>query len=112
MTIKPLKTIETTGISKVPNHEKHVSVIIEPSPVDQQGNEIYTVPGYNFLKAGSKWVGLALKNQSSRTVTLKRGTVVAHVLAANEIPPKVSTQNHCKSIFCECAPRCAPKCGG
>ena len=49
VTIKPLETIETTGISKVPNHEKHVNVIIEPSPVDQQGNEIYTVPGYNVL---------------------------------------------------------------
>ena len=59
MTIRPLETVETTGISKVPNHEKHVSVITEPSLVDQQGNEIYTVPGYNFLKAGSKWVGMA-----------------------------------------------------
>ena len=90
MTIKPLETIETTGISKVPNHEKCVNVIIEPSPVDWQGNEIYTVPGYNFLKAGSKQVGLALRNLSSRTVTLKRGTVVAHISAANEIPPMLA----------------------
>ena len=74
------------GISKVPNHEKCVNVIIEPSPVDWQGSGIYTVPGYNFLKAGSKWVGLALRNLSSRTVTLKRGTVVAHM---NEIQPRL-----------------------
>ena len=55
--------------------------------MDWQGNEIYTVPGYNFLKAGSKRVGMALLNLSSRTVTLKRGTVVAHVTSANEISP-------------------------
>ena len=47
------------------------------------------VPDYNFLKVGSKWVGLALRNLSHRTVTLKRGTFVAHVSAANEIPPKL-----------------------
>ena len=87
MKIKPLGTIENTGISKVPNHEKCANVIIEPLPVDQQGNEVYTVPGYNFLKASSKWVGLALRNLSSRTVTLERGTVVAHISAVNEILP-------------------------
>ena len=32
-------------------------------------------------------MGLALRNLSSRTVTLKRGTAVAHVSAVNEIPP-------------------------
>ena len=89
MTIRPLETIETTLISKVPNHEKHINVIIEPSPIDWQGNEIYTVPGYNFCKPGCKWMGMALRNLSSRTITLKRGTVVAHVIAANEIPPKL-----------------------
>ena len=57
VTIKPLETIETTGISKVPNDEKHVNVITEPLLVDQQGNEVYTVPGYDFPKSGSKWVG-------------------------------------------------------
>ena len=34
VTIKPLEMIKTTGISKVPNHKKHVNVIIEPSQVD------------------------------------------------------------------------------
>ena len=90
VTIRPLETIETIGISKVPNHGKYVSVIIEPSPVDWQGNEIYTVPGYYFLKAGSKWVGMAQRNLWSRTVTLKRGTVVAHVTVVNEILPKLT----------------------
>ena len=90
VTIRPLKTIETMGICKVPNHEKCANVIIEPSLVDWLGNEIYTVPGYNFLKAGSKWLGLALRNLSSGTVTLKTETVVAHVTTVNEIPPNLA----------------------
>ena len=35
----------------------------------------------------SGWVGL---KKSSRTVTLKRGTVVAHISVVNEIPPKLA----------------------
>ena len=35
-------------------------------------------------------MGLAFRNLSSRTVTLKRGTVVAHVSAVHEIPPKLA----------------------
>ena len=50
--IKPFDTIKTMGISKVPNHEKCIDIIIEPSPVDRQGNEVYTVPGYDSLIAG------------------------------------------------------------
>ena len=37
VTIKPWKQLNS-GISKVLNHEKHVNVITEPSPVDRQGN--------------------------------------------------------------------------
>ena len=106
VTIKPLETIETTGISKVPNHEKCVNIIIKPLPVDRPGNLVYTVPGYNFLKAGSKWMGLALKNLSSKTVTLKRGTIVAHISAANEVLPKLVPRTIAKAC------KCAPKCGG
>ena len=78
------------GISKVLNHEKHINIIIEPSPVNRQGNEIYTVPGYDFLRAESRQMGLALRNLLSRTVTLKRGTIVAHIAADNKVPPKLA----------------------
>ena len=54
MIIKPFEMIKTMGMSKVPNHEKHISVIIEPSHGDRQGNEVYKVPGYDILRAESK----------------------------------------------------------
>ena len=97
VTIRSLETIETTGISKVPNHEKHINVIMEPSPVDWQGSEMYTVPGYNFLKAGSKQVGMTVRNLLIGTVTLKRGTVVTHVTTANEIPSTLSPKIRVKA---------------
>ena len=62
VTIKPFETIKTMGNSKVPNHEKCINVITEPSPIGKQGNLVYAVPGYGFLRPGSKWVGLALRN--------------------------------------------------
>ena len=37
-------------------------------------------------------MGLALTNLSSKTVTLKRETVVAHISAINEVPPKLVPQ--------------------
>ena len=86
--------------------------MIKPSPVDRQGNEVYTVPGYNCLKAGSKWVGLALRNLPSKIVTLKRGTIVAHVSAVNEVPSKLVPKDNHKSILCKCAPKYTPSCGG
>ena len=51
VTIKTFDTVKTMGISKVPNHEKYINIIIEPSSVDRQGNRVYTVPGYYFLRA-------------------------------------------------------------
>ena len=35
-------------------------------------------------------MGLALRNLLTRTVTLKSWTVVAHISAANKLPPKVA----------------------
>ena len=60
--IQPFHTVETMGLSKVPNHDKCINIIIELTPVDSQGNEVYTVLGYDFLRVGSRQMGLALRN--------------------------------------------------
>ena len=98
VTITLFDTVETMGISKVPNHEKCINIIIEPSPVERQGNQVYTVPDYDFLRAGSTPVGLALRNLSSRTGTLKRGTVVAHISAANKVLSKLAPRKDRKTF--------------
>ena len=37
-------------------------------------------------------MGLALKNLSSRTATLKRGTVVAHITGVNKVPLQLAAR--------------------
>ena len=90
--IQPFHAVEATGVSKVPNHYKCVNIIIKLTLVDSQGNEVYMVPGYDFLRAGSRGMELALSNMSSRTLTLKRGTTVAHISATNQGPPMLASK--------------------
>ena len=52
--IQPFHTVETMGLSKVPNHNKCINIIIKPTSVNIQRNEVYMVPGYDFLRAGSR----------------------------------------------------------
>ena len=54
ITIQPFDTVKSMGLSKICNHEKHINIIFEPSPVERQGNEVNIVPGYEFLIAGSR----------------------------------------------------------
>ena len=67
-----------------------INLIILPSPVNRQGNEIYTVGGYEYLRVESGQIGLGLRNLSSRTVTSKRGAIMAHLSAANKVLPKLA----------------------
>ena len=41
--IQLFHTVETLGLRKVPSHNKCVNIIIEPTPVNSQGNEVYTL---------------------------------------------------------------------
>ena len=70
-------------------------MILEPTE-EEEGN--YTVPSYNFVKGNSRSVHIGLRNLSCRTVTLKKGAVVAQLSPANAIPkmlaPKYESVDH------------------
>ena len=72
-----------------------MNVILEPTE-EEEGS--YTVPSYNFVKGNSRSIHVGLRNLSCRTVTLKKGTVVAQLSPANEIPkmlaPKLKSADH------------------
>ena len=57
------------------------------------------VPGYDFLRVGYGQMGLALRNLSSRTVTLKKGTGVAHISPVNNVLPKMAPGIVVKASF-------------
>ena len=75
-----------SGITTVNSHTKRVNVITKP----RENSDEYTVHGYSYMRPGSKRVSVALRNLSEKVQTLKKGTVVASVKAANLIPPKLA----------------------
>ena len=84
--IPPMETITVSGITAVNSHTKRVNVITEP----RKNLDEYTVHSYSYMRPGSKRVSVALRNLSEKVQTLKRGTVIASVKAANIIPPKLA----------------------
>ena len=81
--LKPGQTQKVKSHSNHPLNGKWVNVILEPVENDDGD---YTVPCYNYLKGNSRSIHVGLCNLSCKTVTLKKGTVVAKLSPANEIP--------------------------
>ena len=89
MKLKPGQTQKVKSRSNHPLNGKRVNVILEPVE-DDDGD--YTVPCYNYVKQNSRSIHVGLRNLSCKTVTLKKGTVVAKLSPANEIPENVGSQ--------------------
>ena len=88
--LKPGQTRKVKSRSNHPLNGKRVNVILEPTE-EEEGS--YTIPSYNFVKGNSKSVHVGLRNLSCRTVTLKKGTVVAQLSPANEIPKMLAPKS-------------------
>ena len=93
--LKPGQTQKVKSRSNHPLNGKRMNVILEPTE-EEEGS--YTVPSYNFIKGNSRCVHVGLRNLSCRTVTLKKGTVVAQLSSTNVIPkmlaPKPESIDH------------------
>ena len=88
--LKPGQTQKVKSRSNHPLNGKRVNVILEPTE-EEEGS--YTIPSYNFVKGNSRSVHVGLRNLSCRTVTLKKGTVVAQLSPANEIPKMLAPKS-------------------
>ena len=66
-----------------------MNVILEPTE-EEEGS--YTVPSYNFVKGNLRSLHVGLRNLSCRTVTLKKGAVVAQLSPTNAIPKILALQ--------------------
>ena len=84
--IPPMETITVSGITTVNLHTKWVNVITEP----RENLDEYTVHSYGYMRPGSKRVSVALRNLSEKVQTIKKGTIIASVRAANLVPPKLA----------------------
>ena len=88
--LKPGQTQKVKSRSNHPLNGKRVNVILEPTE-DEEGS--YTIPSYNYVKGNSRSIHVGLRNLSCRTVTLKKGTVVAQLSPANEIPKMLAPKS-------------------
>ena len=55
-----------------------------------RNNSIAAVRSYSFIKPGSNKVVASVRNLTSKEVTLKAGTVIGKIEAANTVPPMLT----------------------
>ena len=61
-TIAPFETVKVKGVTKVPNHYKHVNVIIDDLPNEQHCKDIAVAYQIQILEPGSNKIPVILQN--------------------------------------------------
>ena len=81
--IHALQTVIVRGLTMITGHQKHVHVLVEPSPKCTT----VLIPGNTSeLRTGRSDVTVLLRNLSRRDVTLEPCTEIGMVTAANTVP--------------------------
>ena len=97
ITLQPRQVTKSTGMVKLPVLSKHLNVMTEPREDVGDITGVNSVETYATVKTGTKRVTVALVNNLCEKVTIKKGTIVGRLKAANAVPiclaPKSSTDN-------------------
>ena len=95
--LQPRQVMKSTGMVKLPVLSKCLNVMTEPREDVGDITGVNSVKTYATIKTGTKRVAVALVNNSGEKVTIKKGTVVGRLKAANAVPiclaPKSSMDN-------------------
>ena len=81
--IPVFQTVITKGFIKVTGHQKHVHVLVEPSP---HCKGVFIPGNISKLIPGGSGIAVVLRNLSGREVTLEPNTEVGIVTTANIVP--------------------------
>ena len=81
--IPAFQMVIVKGLTKVTGHQKHVHVLVEPSP---KCKNIFVPGNTSELIPGGLGVALVLQNLSGRDIILEPHTQVGMVTAANIVP--------------------------
>ena len=87
--LPPFSTIFVKGGNAVRGHHKRINIATKHSN-NIRNNSIAAVRNYSFIKPGSNKVVVSVKNLTSKEVTLKAGTVIGKIEAANAVPPMLA----------------------
>ena len=81
--IPALQTVIVRGLTMVTGHQKHVHVLVEPSP---KCTTMLILGNTSELRPGRSDVTVVLRNLSGRDITLEPHTEIGTVTAANIVP--------------------------
>ena len=91
VTIQPRKAMKSTGVVQLPILSKMVKCYLA-EPMQNIGNfhDMHAIESYTMVKLGTKRVAVALVNNSGEKITLKKGTKIGWLKAANVVPPSLA----------------------
>ena len=90
VTIHPRKAIKSTGLVQLPVLSKWLNVTAEPMQNIGNFQDVHAIESYTMVKMGTRHVAVALVNNSGEKVTLKKGTKIGQLKAANVVPPSLA----------------------
>ena len=92
VTLALMQVHKTLGIAKIPILRKRLNVMTEPLPVREVIEGVEAIASYETFKQGGNWVTIGLQNGTQEKITLKKGTKVTRVTAANIVPPMLAPE--------------------
>ena len=90
VTIQPRKAMKSTGVVWLPVLSKWLNVTTESMQNIGNFPDVHAIESYTTVKPGTKRVAIALVNNSGEKVTLKKGTKIGWLKAANVVPPSLA----------------------
>ena len=90
VTLALMQVHKTVGVAKILVLSKRSNVMTEPLLAREAIEGIEAISSYETFKQGGNRVTIGLQNGTSKKITLKKGTKVAHVTAANIVPPMLA----------------------
>ena len=90
VTLPPMQVHKTVGSAKIPVLVKRLNVVTEPLPHRETIDGVEAIESYETFKQGANRVTIGLRNNTRQSITLKKGTRLARVMAANVVPPMLA----------------------
>ena len=90
VTLAPMQVHKTVGVAKIPILSRRLNGMTEPLPVREAIEGIEAIASYETFKQGGNRVTIGLQNGTQEKITLKKGTKVTLVTAANIVPPMLA----------------------
>ena len=90
VTLALMQVHKTVGIAKIPILSKRLNVMTESLPAQEAIEGVKAITSYETFKQGGNRVTIGLQIMTWEKITLKKGTKVTRVAAANIISPMLA----------------------